>query len=95
MLITLSIFSTPVILRYAPVRLWAWLTRFARAGASVSVINELLPLPETPVMTVKVPKGTDSVTLFKLFSDAPVSFRAPRLGLRRCCGTAITRRPER
>ena len=95
MLITLSILSRPVIFLYVPERRCAWFTRFARAGASVSVTSELLPLPDTPVTTVSVPKGTSSVTFFRLFSAAPVSLSDPRRGLRRFSGTGMVRRPER
>ena len=76
-------------------RRWAWFNRLASAGASVSVIRELLPEPETPVTTVSVPMGTSSVTLFRLFSLAPVIFNVPRPGLRRVSGTAMRRRPDR
>ena len=93
MLMTLSILSSPVIFLYAPVRRCAWFTRFASAGASVSVTSELFPEPDTPVTTVSVPKGTSSVTFFRLFSVAPVSLSAPRRGLRRAEGTSMRRRP--
>ena len=63
--------------------------------ASVSVIKELLPDPETPVTTVSVPMGISTVTFCRLFSRAPVSFSEPRPGLRRCVGTSMRLRPDR
>ena len=65
------------------------------AGASVSVTSELLPEPETPVTTVRVPMGTLTVTSLRLFAVAPRSVMEPRSGWRRSWGSSIMRDPRR
>ena len=49
-----------------------------------------LPLPETPVIHVKLPVGIFRFTLFKLFPEAPlISTNRPFLANRRDLGTSI------
>ena len=70
----LSIKSSPSIFLCLPVvrvALWWWLER---AGYKMSMINEDLPDPDTPVTAVKMPRGKDTSIFFKLWWVAPVIF---------------------
>ena len=58
-------------------------------------MRELFPLPETPVMHVKVPSGRVKVTFFKLFPEAPESMSFFRDPLRRFLGILILFAPVR
>ena len=71
---------------YAPVRRRARCSLLASAGASVSVISELLPEPLTPVMTVSVPSGMSMSTFLRLCSVTPRKLTAPLPGVRRVVG---------
>jgi hypothetical protein len=51
------------------------------AGDRAPCINELLPLPLTPVSTVKRPSGIATSTFFKLFAVAPVTRSQPSFDL--------------
>ena len=55
--------------------------------------SELLPEPETPVMTMNVPSGNRTVTLRRLFSRAPRRTSALPLPVRRVSGIGICRSP--
>ena len=59
------------------------------------MVKDDLPDPDTPVTQVKVPSGSDAVTLLRLFARAPWTVSLCPLPLRRLAGTAISRRPVR
>ena len=60
------------------------------AWYKVCSINVDLPLPETPVIQVKLPVGILRLTLFKLFPEAPlISTNLPFFASRRVLGTSI------
>ena len=61
----------------------------------ISFTRELLPLPDTPVTTVKVPRGNSTSMWRRLFSAAPMTFRHLPLPGRRVSGTGIFFLPER
>lgn len=53
-------------------------TKFLRKyGITVWLISVLFPEPETPVMPHKTPSGKSMLTFFKLFSEAPFTFKNP------------------
>ena len=60
------------------------------------LINELLPLPDTPVTHVTTPSGMSTSMSFRLWYRAPriVSLNSSMTG-RSLSGTAISRRPDR
>ena len=95
MSITLSIWSMPSIDLYGPTTRVELCTALVSAGAMVSVTRELLPEPDTPVTTVRVPNSIWAVTLCRLFALAPVILSAPRPGLRRSSGKRTMARPVR
>ena len=54
---------------------------FKRAGYNIFFTRVVFPLPETPVITVKLFKGNSTLILFKLFSLAPFTQILPKLFL--------------
>ena len=92
---TLSRYSIPSIRSHLP----GW--TFIRFSSTPSFLNrisftkELLPLPDTPVTTVKVPRGNSTSMCRRLFSAAPMTFRLLPLPGRRVSGTGILFLPER
>ena len=57
--------------------------------------QELLPLPDTPVTTVKVPRGNSTSIWRRLFSAAPMTFKHLPFPGRRVSGTGILFLPDR
>ena len=70
---TLSIFSIPINFSYAPCSIKDLLILLFINGNNVLFINVDFPLPETPVINTKFPKGIFRLIFFKLFSLAPKS----------------------
>ena len=61
-----------------------------KAWNNVCNIKVDLPLPETPVIQVKLPVGIFRLTLFRLFPVAPlISTNLPFFAKRRVLGTSI------
>ena len=65
------------------------------AANSVSRVKLDLPLPDTPVMQVKVPIGIDAVTPFRLLAVALWTVSFLPVPLRRFLGTGTSRVPLR
>ena len=61
----------------------------------MSLINVLLPLPDTPVTATKHPKGIFTFKFFRLCSRAPLIERNSLLGSRRITGISTDRLPDR
>ena len=59
------------------------------------MVSDDLPLPETPVMQVKVPSGMDAVTFVRLLAVAPWTVSFLPVPLRRTPRIGMWRRPER
>ena len=95
MLITLSMCWVPVIRSWARGRSRAPISFLARALYRMSLIRVLLPLPLTPVTTVRVPRGMDTSMSFKLLARAPLMVSFFPLPFRRWAGTGIFFRPLR
>ena len=93
--ITLSSFSIPKISSWAPgIMVRALFKSLASLLYNISVISELFPDPETPVMHVNTPRGIFTSMFFRLFSRAPFTVRYP-LGFLLLSGTGIFNFPLR
>ena len=64
-------------------------------GKRVLLISEDLPLPETPVTQMSVPRGSSTVTCLRLLPEAPTRRIVLPLPWRRTVGTASLRSPRR
>ena len=91
-MITLSSWSIPRISSCLPGITLALFRSLASLLYRISLISELLPEPETPVMQVITPSGISTSICFRLFSAAPLMVRKP-VGSLRTSGTGILRRP--
>ena len=78
----LSIFSRPLIDLYESAVFSALYILLCKTGNNVSLIRVDFPLPETPVMIVRVFKGIFKSIFFKLFPVHPfnsINFPLPGL----------------
>ena len=88
-------FSRPEIDLYAPTGNFERIILFETIGKNTSLNKVDFPLPETPVIQVKVPKGISTDTFFKLCSVTPSSTMEFPFPLRRFSGTSIFKVPAR
>ena len=95
MFTTLSRYSMPSIRSHLPGRTFIRISSAPKRLNSTSFTRELLPLPDTPVTTVKVPSGNSTSMWRRLFSAAPTTFKILPLPGRRTVGTSIFFLPER
>ena len=92
---TLSRYSMPSMRSHLPGWTFMRMRSAPRRLKSTSLTREDFPEPETPVTTVKVPRGKVTSMCRRLFSAAPMTFRNFPLPVRRSVGTGIFFFPER
>ena len=95
MFTTLSKNSMPSMPPHLPGRVFM---RFSSAPSflkRISLTRDDFPLPETPVTTVKVPRGKETSMFLRLFSRAPRTVRNFPFPCRLRAGTSMRLRPLR
>ena len=71
---TLSTFSSPLIVLYLPGLSLELYILLNNVLPSISFTSVLLPLPDTPVTQMNLPRGKSTLIFLRLFSVHPVSF---------------------
>ena len=95
MFTTLSNCSMPSMRSHLPGRTFIRISSAPKRLNSTSFTREDLPLPDTPVTTVKVPSGNSTSMWRRLFSAAPTTFKSLPFPGRRTAGTSIFFFPDR
>ena len=92
--ITLSNWSIPIISSCLPGIHLARFRSLASLLYKISLVRELFPEPDTPVMQVMIPSGIFTSIFLRLFSLAPLTVKKP-VGFLRSDGTGILILPLR